>query len=423
MATNSSSFALRRSRSKADSSSPTASFGHPVVLLTTTIIALLVVGIIMILSASSVQSFASYGSSFVFFKKQLVSVALGLAAFFLTYRIDYRRLKGFGYLLLPAVALLLLVVLLPGVGDTVGGSQRWIRLGFTDFQPSELAKFALILFAADVFARKEESTFLEFSHTALPMLPAIGILAGLIMMQPDLGTTMLLAFIAIGMLFVAGAPLRHIIPIGFLGAGLAIGAGLAAPYRRERILAFMDPWKDPLESGYHAIQSMIALGSGGIFGVGLGASRQKWSYIPNAHTDFIYAIIGEELGLVGTFGVLGLFLFLAFMGIRTAVRAPDRFGMLIASGITIWISLQALVNMGAVTSSLPITGIPLPLVSFGGTSLVVSLAAMGVLLNIAKQGEDGPTPRRKRKRGPARRNPAGPARRDRKNSGRPVPAR
>ena len=412
MATNSSSFALRRGRSKAGSSSPTASFGHPVVLLTTTIIALLVVGIVMILSASSVQSFASYGSSFVFFKKQLISVALGLVAFFLAYRIDYRRLKGFGYLLLPVVAILLFIVLLPGLGVTVGGSQRWIQLGFTDFQPSELAKFALILFAADVFARKEESTFLEFSHTALPMLPAIGILAGLIMMQPDLGTTMLLAFIAIGMLFVAGAPLRHIIPIGFLGAGLAILAGLAAPYRRERIMAFMDPWKDPLESGYHAIQSMIALGSGGLFGVGLGASRQKWSYIPNAHTDFIYAIIGEELGLIGTFGVLGLFLFLAFMGIRTAIRAPDRFGMLIASGITIWISLQALVNMGAVTSSLPITGVPLPLVSFGGTSVVVSLAAMGVLLNIAKQGEDGPTPRPRRK-----------GRRNSRNRAKPAPAR
>jgi len=398
MATNSNAFDLRRARSTDDARSPAASFGHPVVLLTTTIVALLVVGIVMILSASSVQSFASYGSSFVFFKKQLVSVALGLAAFFLAYRLDYRRLKGFGYLLLPGVALLLFAVLLPGVGETVGGSQRWIRMGFTDFQPSELAKFALVLFAADVFARKDESTFLEFSHTALPMLPAIGILAGLIMMQPDLGTTVLLAFIAIGMLFVAGAPLRHIVPIGLSGAGLAIMAGLAAPYRRERILAFMDPWKDPLESGYHAIQSMIALGSGGLFGVGLGASRQKWSYIPNAHTDFIYAIIGEELGLIGTFGILGLFLFLAFMGIRTAVKAPDRFGMLIASGITIWISLQALVNMGAVTSSLPITGVPLPLVSFGGTSLVISLAAMGVLLNIAKQGEDGPTPRRRKRR-------------------------
>jgi cell division protein FtsW len=403
MATNSNAFELRRSRSGDDST--TANLGHPVVLLTVTTIALVVVGLVMILSASSVQSFASYGSSFVFFKKQLVSVALGLVAFFIGYRIDYRRLKGFGYLLLPAVVALLFVVLIPGMGVSAGGSQRWIPLGFTDFQPSELAKFALILFAADVFARKEETTFRSFSHTALPMVPALVVLAGLIMMQPDLGTTMLLAFIAIGMLFVAGAPLRHIIPIGISGAGLAILAGIAAPYRRERILAFMDPWKDPLESGYHAIQSMIALGSGGLFGVGLGASRQKWSYIPNAHTDFIYAIIGEELGLLGTFAVLGLFLFLAFMGIRTAVKAPDRFGMLIAAGITIWISLQALVNMGAVTSSMPITGVPLPLVSFGGTSLVMSLAAMGVLLNIAKQGEEGPTPRRRRKRrrrGPAR---------------------
>jgi len=222
-------------------------------------------------------------------------------------------------------------------------------------------------------------------------------------MQPDLGTTMLLAFIAMGLLFVAGAPFRHIVPIGLVGAGLSVLAGLAAPYRRERIMAFMDPWADPLESGYHAIQSMIALGSGGFFGVGLGASRQKWSYIPNAHTDFIYAIIGEELGFLGTLVVLGLFLFLAYMGIRTARKAPDRFGLLVASGITIWIALQALVNIGAVTSSLPITGVPLPLVSFGGTSLVISLAAMGVLLNIAKQGEDGPPPRRrKRRRGPAR---------------------
>jgi cell division protein FtsW len=402
MATNSNAFQLHRARSGDDST--TANLGHPVVLLTVTTVALLVVGLVMILSASSVQSFASYGSSFVFFKKQLVSVALGLVAFFIGYRIDYRKLKGFGYLLLPAVVALLFLVLIPGMGVSAGGSQRWIPLGFTDFQPSELAKFALILFAADVFARKEETTFLSFSHTALPIVPALVVLAGLIMMQPDLGTTMLLAFIAIGMLFVAGAPLRHIIPIGISGAGLAILAGIAAPYRRERILAFMDPWKDPLESGYHAIQSMIALGSGGLFGVGLGASRQKWSYIPNAHTDFIYAIIGEELGLLGTFAVLGLFVFLAFMGIRTAVKAPDRFGMLIAAGITIWISLQALVNMGAVTSSMPITGVPLPLVSFGGTSLVMSLAAMGVLLNIAKQGEEGPTPRRKRKRrrGPAR---------------------
>ncbi|MGH2827902.1 MAG: putative lipid II flippase FtsW [Actinomycetota bacterium] len=398
MATNSSAFEFLRARAPRDGESSEPRFGHPVVLLSVTTIALVVVGLVMILSASSVQSFANYGSSFVFFKKQLVSVVLGLVAFMVAFRVDYRRLKGFGYLLLPLVAGLLLAVLIPGVGVTSGGSQRWIPLGFTDFQPSELAKFSLVLFAADVFARKRESSFGEFTHTAIPMLPALGMLAILIMMQPDLGTTMLLAFIAIGMLFVAGAPLRHVIPIGLSGAGLAVLAGMAAPYRRERILAFMDPWKDPLESGYHAIQSMIALGSGGIFGVGLGASRQKWSYIPNAHTDFIYAIIGEELGLLGTLMVLGLFALLAWLGVRTARKAPDRFGMLIAAGITIWISMQALVNMGAVTSSLPITGVPLPLVSFGGTSLVISLAAMGVLLNIAKQGEDGAPPRRRPRR-------------------------
>ncbi len=402
MATTSSAFEVRRARSNR-AGSTTLHLGHPVVLLTMAIVALLVVGVVMILSASSVQSFASYGSSFVFFKKQLFSIGLGLAAFAFFYRVDYRRWNGLGYLMLPSVAALLLLVLIPSIGVTVGGSQRWIPLGFTDFQPSEVAKFALVLFAADVFSRKDESTFCHFSHTAVPMLPAFGVLATLIMMQPDLGTTMLLAFIAMGLLFVAGAPFRHIVPIGLVGAGLSVLAGLAAPYRRERIMAFMDPWADPLESGYHAIQSMIALGSGGFFGVGLGASRQKWSYIPNAHTDFIYAIIGEELGFLGTLVVLGLFLFLAYMGIRTARKAPDRFGLLVASGITIWIALQALVNIGAVTSSLPITGVPLPLVSFGGTSLVISLAAMGVLLNIAKQGEDRPPPRRrKRRRGPAR---------------------
>ncbi|MGH2735500.1 MAG: putative lipid II flippase FtsW [Actinomycetota bacterium] len=362
-------------------------FGHPAVLLSTTILSLVVLGIIMILSASSVHSFASYGSSFVFFKKQILSVVLGLIAFLVASRTDYRRLHGAGYLLLPAVVLMLIAVLIPGVGTSAGGSARWIPLGFTDFQPSELAKFALVMFTADVFSRKEESTFQEFSHTAMPILPAVGLLAALVIMQPDLGTTMLLGFIAFGMLFVAGAPLRHIAPIGLAGGSLALLAGVIEPYRRERILSFMDPWKDPLDAGYQAIQSMIALGSGGLFGVGLGASRQKWSYIPNAHTDFIYAILGEEMGLLGTFVVLGLFLFLAYLGVRAARRAPDRFGMLMAAGVTIWITMQALVNMGAVTSSLPITGVPLPLVSFGGTSLVISLAAMGVLVNISRAAE------------------------------------
>ena len=390
MATSSGAIGRRWTRAATRERDRTFRFGHPTVLITTTVLALVTLGIVMILSASSVSSFASNGSSFTFFKKQLLWAAIGLLAFFVLSRFDYRRLKGVGYLALPAVMAALVIVLIPGFGIVVGGSTRWIPLGPLAFQPSEVAKLALILFAADVFSRKDEQSFRELSHTAVPMIPALGILAALVLLQPDLGTTLVLGSIGVGMLFVAGAPLRHLIPIGLLGGSLAMAAGIMAPYRRERILAFMDPWQDPLGAGYHAIQSMIALGSGGLFGVGLGASRQKWSYVPNAHTDFIYAILGEEMGLLGTLTVLGLFAFLGYLGIRTARKAPDRFGMLIASGITVWIALQALVNMGAVTSSLPITGMPLPMVSFGGTSLVITLAAVGILSNIARQGEDGP---------------------------------
>jgi cell division protein FtsW len=360
--------------------------GHPAVLIGITTGVLVLLGLVMILSASSVTSFANYGSSFWFFRKQLMWVAIGLVGFFLMARLDYRKLSRLG---MPAVivsGLMLLAVLLPGVGVLVGGSSRWIALGPLSFQPSEFAKLALILFAAEVFARKKEVTFEDLSHTFLPLVPVLGFLVFLVMMQPDLGTTMVLAFIGFGILFVAGAPLRYLVPMGFTGAALSLVAALSEEYRRERVLAFLDPWKDPLNTGYQTIQSLIALGSGGWLGVGLGASRQKWMYVPNAHTDFIFAILGEEMGLVGTFVVVLMFAFLAYLGVRTAQRAPDRFGMLIASGITIWISMQALVNMGAVTASLPITGVPLPLVSFGGSSLVISLLAMGILVNIAKQG-------------------------------------
>ncbi len=363
-------------------------FGHPAVLITVSVISLVLLGVIMILSASSVYSFTSHGSSFWFFKKQLVWALLGLIAFFLFSRLDYRRLRNVGYIALPVVLLLLGAVLIPGVGISAGGSVRWLPLGPLAFQPSEAAKFALVLFAAGVFCRKDEATFKKFSHTLVPLILAVALLAGLVMMQPDLGTTLLLAVIGAGVLFVAGARLRHLIPLSVLGVALAVAAGLLEPYRRDRILAFMDPWKDPLGNGYQAIQSLIALGSGEWWGVGLGASRQKWSYVPNAHTDFIFAILGEEMGLLGTLVVLGLFAFLAYLGLRTARNAPDRFGMLMASGITIWISIQALINVGAATASLPITGVPLPLVSFGGTSLVMSLAAMGTMVSIARGGEE-----------------------------------
>jgi cell division protein FtsW len=370
-------------RSKA---SAKLSGGHPAILLTVASGVLVVVGLVMILSASSVQSFATTGSSFMYFQRQLVWAAIGVVAFIAFVRLDYRVLRKVSYVFLPLCVVMLVAVMIPGIGITVGGSARWIGLGPLAFQPSEAAKLAMILFVAEVYTRKKEHSFEEFSHTALPFLPALGVVVMLVMAQPDLGTTMLISFISLGMLFVAGAPLRYILPIGSIGAVLAVGAALAAPYRRARVLAFLDPWADPLNTGYHTIQSLIAVGSGGWFGVGLGASRQKWMYVPNAHTDFIFAILGEEMGLLGTLTIVGVFAFIGYLGIKVAQRAPDRFGMLVASGITIWITVQALVNMGAVTGSLPVTGVPLPLVSFGGTSLVICLAAMGILVNIASQG-------------------------------------
>jgi cell division protein FtsW len=217
------------------------------------------------------------------------------------------------------------------------------------------------------------------------VLPALLLLGALVMLQPDLGTTLLLSAIAFGLLFLAGTPMRVLATI--TGAGLAAGFQLimSADYRRRRFFAFLDPAADPQNTGYHVIQSQLAFGSGGLFGVGLGASRQKWSYVPNAHTDFIFAIIGEELGLVGTLAVVGLFVVFAYAGIRIARRASDPFGRYLAGGVTIWIVVTAIVNMGAVVGSLPITGVPLPLVSFGGSSMLVLLTALGMLLNVARQ--------------------------------------
>ena len=270
--------------------------GHPAVLLTVTVGALLVLGLIMILSASSVSSFATYGSSFMFFKRQLIWAAIGVVCFVAFSRLDYRRLRGAGYLLALVVMGLLVVVLIPGIGSAAGGSSRWLALGPLSFQPSELAKLALILFAADVFSRKEEKKLHELSHTMLPLVPVLGGLALLVIMQPDMGTTLVLGSIGLGILFVAGSPLRYLFPIAGSGLLLAVGAAFSEDYRRARVLAFLDPWADPLNTGYQTIQSLMAMGSGGWFGLGLGASRQKWSYIPNAHTDFIYAILGEEMG-------------------------------------------------------------------------------------------------------------------------------
>lgn len=359
--------------------------GDPALMVTVVMSALLLLGLLMILSASFVSSVESSGSPFVYFKKQVIWAVLGIVAFITFSRLDYRKLRGWGYAGVVVVMLLLLAVLIPGLGSTVGGSSRWLVLGPLSVQPSEIAKLALILFIADVFSRKDPAVVKELSHTMLPVIPVVGILTLLIMAQPDMGTTMIVGVIGFGLLFLAGTPLRYLAVLGGIGGGIAAFGALAEPYRRARVLSFLNPWADPLNTGYQTIQSLIAMGSGGFFGVGIGASRQKWLYVPNAHTDFIYAILGEELGLLGTLMVLGMFAFFTYLGIRIARQAPDRFGMYIAAGITIWVAFQALVNMGAVTASLPITGVPMPLVSFGGSSLVVTLVGMGILTNIARQ--------------------------------------
>jgi cell division protein FtsW len=341
-------------------------------------------GLVMILSASSVEAYKRYGSSFLFFNRQVVGGALGLVAMFACARFDYRKLRGLAAPLLAVTIVLLVAVLIPGVGVTRGGSSRWLDLGPLTLQPSELAKLALILFTAAVFDRKGGKIF-DPREFFVPLVPAVGIVSLLIMVQPDLGTTIIAAASAMLVAYLAGARLRH---LGLLltSGGLAAAAlSLSESYRRARLFSFVNPWADPMNTGYQTIQGQIALGSGGWFGVGLGASRQKWSYVPNAHTDFILAILGEELGLFGTLFVVALFAFFIYLGVRIARKAPDRFGFLLAGGITGWMGLQAIVNMGAVTGILPITGVPLPLISFGGSSLVFTMAAIGILLSIARR--------------------------------------
>ncbi len=346
---------------------------------------LLAFGLVMVLSASSPTSYASTGDSYTVFKRQAAWVLLGLVVMLVASRIDYRHWRRVGApLLVLATLALAYVALHPGAVGAYG-STRWIQVlpGVT-VQPSEFAKLGLLLFAADVLTRKTRLLG-DVRHLLVPLVPVTLLLALLVMIQPDLGTTLLICSISFGLLFIAGMPLPLLTLMTTAGLSAGIGLIMAAGYRRQRLVSFLDPAADPRNTGWQIIQGRFALGSGGLLGVGLGASKQKWSYVPNAHTDFIFAIIGEELGLVGTLAVLVLFAAIAYAGIRAARRAPDVFGRYLAGGITVWIVVQALVNIGAVVGVLPITGVPLPLVSAGGSSMLVLLAAVGILLNVAKQ--------------------------------------
>ncbi len=363
-----------------------------------------VLGLIMVLSASSVQSLRVYGGGWLFFQRQLAWLGLGAVALVVTVRIDYRRWARFSGVLVAGCLVLLVAVLVPGLGAKVDGSTRWLDLGPLRLQPSELAKLAALVFTADLLARRADR-LTERGAVLRPIAVTVGAMAVLIMAQPDMGTTMILVITVLGLLFAAGYPWLRMAAVLGAASAVSLGLGMASTYRRARITAFLDPWSDAGGSGYQVAQSLVALGSGGFTGVGLGASRAKWGFLPNAHTDFIFAIIGEELGLLGALVVLGLFAALAVLGARAAMAAPDPFGRLLAVGVTVWISGQALVNLGAVTGLLPVTGVPLPLVSFGGSSLVVTLVAIGILVNVAAQGAwaargRGPASARSRGAGP-----------------------
>ena len=357
-------------------------------------------GLVMVLSASSVSAFAAYGSSFLFFKRQLLYAAMGSVALLGAARLPYRAWKRAWAPLLAMSVLLLALVLHPGAGTVVGGAARWIQVGPLSLQPSELAKFAVVASVAAILSQSMDRLVAEPLRWMLPMFLVVGGVCLLVLLQPDLGTMTVIAATAFLMLFLAGVQLRLLAISFVLSAGAGVALVLGWGYRRARLLSFLHPWSDPRNSGYQIVQSLIALGSGHVFGVGLGASRQKWMYVPNAHTDFIFAILGEELGLVGELVVLGLFAALLWAGVRIALRAPDPFGKLLAGGITAWLGLQAFVNLGAVTGILPITGVPLPFVSFGGSSLIVSMGAVGVLLSVGRAGLRGkqrraPTGRRR----------------------------
>ena len=342
-------------------------------------------GLIMVLSASSVESFRTNGSVFSVAQRQAVWVAAGLPLMWIASRLSPKvyRMLAFPALLVALTALV--AVLVPGLGHEVNGNRNWIYLGGpVQVQPSEAAKLALVLAGAHVLARKRR-LLNRWGHLFVPLVPASAAVVGLVLAGGDLGTAVVLLAIVMALLFFSGAPMRVFILIGFGMSVLVLALVGIQPERVSRVTSFMDPFATYHNSGWQGAQSIFALASGGLSGVGLGASREKWGYLPEAHTDFIFAIIGEELGLLGSLAVLALFASLGFAGFRIAARSRDAFVSLAAAAITTWILVQALVNIGAVLGVLPITGIPLPLVSYGGSALLPVMVALGMLLSFARR--------------------------------------
>jgi len=370
-------------RNKRSTRGYTGALSRPDRPLLLSVLLLTALGVVMVYSASTYRAAELYQDSTFFLEKHVIRVLIGLAAFYVAYRTDYRTMTRYSRLLILVGLFLLALVLIAGWEDPVRGSRRWLRIGGFSFQPSELVKLLVVLYLADFLARKREQSE-SFRRGLLPAVTVLGLIAVLIALEKNLSGVLHVSLLACLLLFLGGTRIRHLVVLGLVFA-LVGGASIAkSPYQRQRIFDFLDGTKDVQNTDYQVNQSLISLGSGGLAGVGVGNSRQKFFFLPDSHTDFVLSIVGEELGFVGAGGVMILFLVFGWRGARIAARAPDLEGRLLAGGITLLVFLYAMLNVAVVTNAVPTTGVPLPLVSYGGSSLLVGLFGAGVLLNISR---------------------------------------
>ena len=386
------------------------------------VMALLAIGLLMVFSASGIRALDAYDDPRYYLMVQSVWAVLGLAAMIVAARIDYHRYRALATPLLAIVVVMLVLVLIPGVGTRIGGASRWLRFSsIVGVQPAELAKLAVVLYLSYWFGGRTKGV--RGVRVTVPFIICVALVAGLVVAEPDLGTAIVIVALSLALYFAAGARLREFGALGLLAVVVLASLAVVQPYRLQRLLTFLDPWSDPRGAGFQTIQALYGLALGGPFGEGLGAGREKFGFLPAPYTDSIFAVLGDELGLAGTLAVQLLFLIVAFRGIRIALRAPDRTGALMATGITTWLAFQAWVNMAVVASLIPMTGITLPFISYGGSSLCVGLLAVGILLNIGRQPA-APVPRPSggwRDRGPREPAPRGGGRPAGGAARRPVP--
>ncbi|MFT8391806.1 MAG: stage V sporulation protein E [Sporolactobacillus sp.] len=352
------------------------------ILLVTTLL-LLIIGLIMVYSASVVSASNKFGDSLYFLKRQALFAAVGVALMLAVMKVDYHKWRNYARLGIAICFLLLLLVLIPGVGLARGGARSWLGIGAFSIQPSEFMKFALIIYLAKHLTEHQNQLYRLTKGLMASLVPVLAAFA-LIMLQPDLGTGMVLVLTCLTMLYVAGARVKHFAMMALVGLTGLAALIISAPYRVKRLTSFIDPWQDPNGSGFQIIQSLLAIGPGGLVGFGRGQSRQKYQFLPEPQNDFIFSIISEELGLIGASLVLLLFCVLLWRGILIAIKAPDLFGSLLAIGITAMIAIQVMINIAVVTGLIPVTGITLPFLSYGGSSLTLILVSVGILLNISK---------------------------------------